>query len=454
MPSRPTIPASTSPRRALAVFLLSGLVVLGVVGGVLAVVQQRTAVTEAVRDARTLALLQARDVVEPLLTDAALRPGVEFDRLDAVVRDRVLGEQVVRVKVWDATGRVVYSDDPALVGRRFDLPPDELAALGPGGSPVAEVSDLDEAENAGERSFGKLLQVYLGVQTAQGTPLLFETYQPYDGISSASRRLWLNLLPVLLGGLALLWLAQAPLAWRLATSLRAAQESREQLLLSALAASDRERQRIAADLHDGVVQGLSGASYTLSAAAARATARGEPESAATAEQVAVDLRRSVRELRSLVVTITPPGMRRQPLVPSLHDLAAPLQDSGVAVTLELDDVEADDAARDLVLRATQEAVRNVLRHAGAAHAVIRLSAPDSHLVLEVTDDGDGFAPGAGRRDSVGLSLLAGLAEQEGGSLDVLSEPGHGTRVVLRLPRSSPATSDRSAHAAARAGVPA
>lgn len=79
---------------------------------------------------------------------------------------------------------------------------------------LAEVSDLDEAENAQEAHYGTLLQVYLGVRTPTGQPLLFETYQPYDTIHEASRRQWLTSLPVLVGGLVLLYLVQAPLAYR------------------------------------------------------------------------------------------------------------------------------------------------------------------------------------------------------------------------------------------------
>ena len=434
----PAVPPSTSPVRAVAAFLAAGLLVLSLVGGVLAKVQQRSAEREAVRDATELAAIQAIGVVGPRLTNPALRPGRAHDDLDARVREHVLGPEVVRVKIWDRTGRIVYSDDPGLIGRHFELSEDELRAFGPDGVPAAEVSNLDEPENEGDESYGKLLQVYLGVETTvkegeDPTPLLYEIYQPYTQIEAASRRLWRQSVPVLIGGLALLWLAQAPLAWRLATRLRASQEQREQMMVATLAASDRERQRIAADLHDGVVQGLSGASYTLSAAASRAASRGDHDGAGVLHSTAVDLRRSVRELRSLVVTITPPGLRRQPLVTSLHDLVAPLQDRGIKVDLDLDDVEVDESIRDLVIRAAQEAVRNVVRHAGATTVQLRLSCHDDVLALEVQDDGAGFVAGAGRRDSMGLSLLGGLAEQEGGRLEIDSTPGGGTRLVLRLP---------------------
>lgn len=180
--SLPRALTPVSVARAVAVFLLAGLLVVLGLTLVLCFAQQRIAVAEAVRDARTLTNLEAHDVVGPALSDDALVPGPAYDHLDQVVQDRVLGALIVRVKIWDETGRIIYSDDPALVGGQFELPADELEALHDG-RPVAEVTDLDEPENAGEVQFGKLLQVYLGVRTPQGRPLLFETYQPYDTIT-------------------------------------------------------------------------------------------------------------------------------------------------------------------------------------------------------------------------------------------------------------------------------
>lgn len=424
--------------RAVAVFLAAGLLVLTALGVVLAVVQHEQAEDEAIRDARTLTETQAR-FLAPHLDDAALVPGARQDRFDEIVQDRVIGDQVVRVKIWTQDGTIVYSDDEGLIGRRFDLSPQEMAVFEPGGEPVAEISDLDEDENENEaqREFGRLMQVYVGIRTTDDTPLLFEAYHAYESIAEASRQRTLSFLPVLVGGLALLWLAQAPLAWRMATRLRAVHDEREQLLVAALAASDRERQRIAADLHDGVVQGLSGASYTLTAEAARVSRTGDLRTGEVLHRMAVDLRRSVRELRSLIVTITPPGLRRQPLLASLKDLVAPLEDRGleVSVVVVADD-HVDDAVVDLVLRTAQEGVRNILRHAGASRASVHVVVDDALVALRVDDDGAGFSPGpdAGRRDSMGLDLLAGLAQQQGGSLEVHSAPGTGTRLELKVPR--------------------
>ena len=435
----PTPPAlrSVSVGRAVATFLVAGLVVLSAVALVLSLAQRRNATAEAIRDARTLTNLEATDVVGPALTDAAIVAGTPAAaELDRIVRQRVLGSRIVRVKIWDATGQIVYSDDRSLIGARFRLAGDERAAL-TSRRISAEVSDLSGPENRDERQFGKLLQVYQGVSTSSGKRLLFETYQPYTVISRSTHRMLMSTLPVLLAGLLLLYLVQAPLAYRMARRLKASQDERELLLLSALAASDRERAAIAADLHDGVVQGLAGASFTLTAAAARSRPLDAVGAHAMAN-AAADLRRWVRELRSLVVTITPPALHDQGLQVSLTDLAATLEARGIGVRVDVTGVDdLPEAVEALLYRAAQEAVRNIVRHADASNVTVAVQreAPDL-LVLTVLDDGRGFDPddrSARRRGSVGLELLSTLVTAQGGALTVDAAPGRGTGLELRLP---------------------
>jgi two-component system NarL family sensor kinase len=425
---------------AVAGFLVPGLVVLLVVGIFLALAQRRTAVREAIRDARTLTELKAADVVGPVLTDAALTPGPAHDNLDRVVRQWVIGPQIVRIKIWDESGMIVYSDDRKLIGKRFDLAEDEVAAIHSTSRTVAEVTDLEEAENVDERAFGKLLQVYLGMRTSGGTPLLFETYQPYGDITAASRRMWSASLPVLLGGLLLLYLFQAPLAYRMATRLRAAQEQREQLLLASLGASDRERRRIASDLHDGVVQGLAGASYTLSAVAEKARGSGAGPLAEVTSHTAMELRRWVRELRSLVVTITPPALHEQGLSATLSDLASTLEARGIVVSIEIPgDLQVDEPTESLLYRVAQEAVRNVVRHAAATTVQLCLRQAEDSLTLEVSDDGVGIDANevnARRRGSVGLELLRALIAEHDGTLTLQRSATGGTTLLMELPYRS------------------
>jgi signal transduction histidine kinase len=433
-----------SAPRAVGIFLLSGLLVVAVVGAVLAWAQHQQATAEAVRDARTLTNLEVSDVVGPVLTDAALQPGPGQDALDATVRRRVLGSWIVRLKIWDATGRVVYSDDRELIGRRFDLGAEEREVLGTDRT-VAEVTDLQAPENQDERRFGKLLQVYRGFRTPEGTPLLFETYQPYSRVSATSRRMWLASLPVLLGGLALLYLLQAPLAYRMARRLRRTQEEREALLVGALAASDRERSRIAADLHDGVVQGLAGASFTLAAEADRVGAA-DPAAGRVLRGAAGDLRRWVRELRSLLVTIVPPALHAQGLRTSLTDLTANLEGRGITVAVRVADVgPLDPATEELLYRAAQEGVRNVVRHADARNVELTVAREGVDRVrLTVRDDGRGLVGGpadARRRGSVGLELLGQLVGAQGGVLSVRDAQGGGAELVVVLPTAAQETEE-------------
>jgi two-component system, NarL family, sensor kinase len=116
---------------------------------------------------------------------------------------------------------------------------------------------------------------------------------------------------------------------------------------------------------------------------------------------------------------------------------APLEDRGVGVQVRASaEDDLDQPVVDLVLRTAQEAVRNILRHARARSVAVRLQSDDDELLLTVTDDGDGFPADLrpGRPDSMGLNLLSGLAQTEGGRIDVRSEPGTGTELELVVPR--------------------
>lgn len=425
--------------RAVTTFALAGLAALVVflVGSVL--VLRDLGRNEAIRDAREFAVLSGQGIVEPALRNEIVRgDSAAAEALEVVVQERVLGERIVRVKLWTRAGRIVYSDEPRIVGNvhPFDAEKTEVLETG---EPSAELSDLSEPENRFERGFGELYEVYVPVRTPDGTPLLFETYQRGAEVASTGRRIWLPFAALLLACLVLLWLVQIPLAWRLAERLRRTQRDREALLVRAVEASENERRRIAADLHDGVVQDLAGTSYSLSAAADRAGPSTPPELRTTLREAALALRDSVRRLRSLLVEIHPPNLRASGLDAALTDLLAPLRARGIETSLDVDrDLELSGETERLVYRAAGEAVRNAERHAGAGRLRVRLAAEDGRVRLEVEDDGVGFTPEerARRRAEghVGLSLLEELATQLGGGLELRSGPGEGTRLVLEVPR--------------------
>src|SRR5207302_1284574 len=154
--------------------------------------------------------LDARGVVQPYVTRGLLQGDpAAISTLDAVVHERVLSDRVVRVKIWTATGAIVYSDALTLIGQRFDLGDDEEHALA-SGEADSDVSDLTKPENRLESGFGKLLEVYVPVRAADGAKVLFETYQRDAAVRADELRVWSGLFPVLIAGLALLFMVEVP----------------------------------------------------------------------------------------------------------------------------------------------------------------------------------------------------------------------------------------------------
>lgn len=426
--------------RLLARFALSGLVAVAVIGAIGFEVVRSSATSGAIRQAMSLSELAGRGIVEPLITPGVLRGAPEdLARLDQAVRRRILpGTPIVRVKIWDARGRVLYSDATQMIGSVFSLGADELRTLRGGGT-QAEASDLNRPENRSERGLNRMVEVYVGIRGPDGRRLLYEDYERSSSVSARSRRQWMGLLPALLGALLVLYLVQVPLAYSLARRLRSRQREREALLRRAIDASDLERRRIAADLHDGAVQRLAGVSLSLAAAAGNASSTEEGERARRAFAVgASETRETIRELRTLLVDIYPPALQRSGLRAAVDDLVAPLRATGVAVSLQIPDVvDLPDYVEALLYRVAQEALRNSRAHGKPSAVDISVKANVHHVVVSIVDNGRGFAPGnledgrPGRH--FGLRLMRDLADHAGGALNVHSSPGHGASVRLEVP---------------------
>jgi signal transduction histidine kinase len=389
---------------AIAVVLVGGYFVL-----------RSITISEAERQTRREVRLQARLVQSAGLSDGVLTGDRRaLSRLDDVVVGQLASPALVRVKVWTRSGRILYSDEPRLIGQRFTLGDEEQELFSEGGAD-AELSDLSEPENRYERQEGKLLEAHTVVRTPNGTPVLFETYQRFSSISANGARLLKAVAPPLLGALAVLLLFQVPLAMGLARRLSRGHTEREQLLQAAVEASDTERRRIAADLHDGVVQDVAGVAFGLAA-------RDDEEAAGRLRQV-------VRDLRTLLVEIHPPSLASTGLEAALNDLLSPLAAAGLETSLEVDPGAPPDP---LFYRVAREALRNVAAHADATRVAVRVTPRR----LEVTDDGRGFDPGERRRrraeGHLGLSLLEGVVGRAGGALSVTSSPGSGSTVVLEM----------------------
>lgn len=419
-------------------FALSGLAVLLLVGVGAAFLIGRQSEQEALRDARVATSAAGRDIIQPLLDDSLLTGDpAAIRRIDRVVKKYVLGGSVVRVKIWTRDGRIIYSDEPRLIGSRYPLGSEELETLDTD-RVEADVSDLNEPENRFERDQGQLIEVYRALPTWKGQHVLFETYWRSASIAGIQRRVVFQFLPVLLLALLVLWLIQLPLARAMVRRLREGQLEREKLLGRAIEASDTERRRVAHDLHDGVLQDLAGLSYELAAAADIARRNGSSDLRDELVAASGAARQSVRRLRSLLIDIYPPNLHMTGLPAVLTDLASSIEASGVDVRLEIpDQLELPEQTEALVFRAAQEVVRNVMAHAKAGSVRVKLSQGEGRVLLTIIDDGVGFSTGRWeqreKEGHMGLRLLSELVAHSGGKLSIDSEPGKGTKVHLEVP---------------------
>lgn len=424
---------------AVARFMLGSLAAIAVivVGGFLAL--RSVAIDEAEGDTRDRVRAEGR-----LVESAGLRDGIvrgdraAIRRLDDLVSGQILGGSIVRVKLWSRSGTILYSDEPALIGRRYGLGAEELALFRTGGS-EAEVSDLSAPENRYERPQGKLLEAHTPIRTPDGTQVLFEIYQRFSAVDANGTRLLGALAPPLVGGLVVLVLFQVPLAWSMARRLQRGHRERETLLSSAVEASAQERRRIAADLHDGVVQDVAGVAFGLAPLAAEADRRGDAAEAGVLREATGTLRQGVRALRTLLVEIHPPNLASAGLRVALSDLLSPLEAGGIATSLEVDEAPQNGRGGDeLVYRVAREAIRNAQAHGAATSVRVAVtSSAGGGTRLVVADDGAGFTPLAreqrGAEGHLGLTLLEAIVQQAGGTLAVRSVPGSGTTVELQLP---------------------
>jgi signal transduction histidine kinase len=437
-PSDSTVTRRRAWLRPVGQFSVAGLVavVLLIVGA--GWLSKKAATDEAIADARRMTQILGQSVAEPEISQALVdsdnpAQSAAIDRFDSITRHRLLVGDVLRVKIWNAEGTIVYSDETQLIGKTFDLGEEERDILEHGGTD-AEVSDLSKPENIDERPFGRLLEVYSQIWTPRGQPLLFEAYYSYDVVSQRSSDIQASFRPITVAGLLIFTLLIVPLVWILARRLDKAAAERERLLTAAVEASAVERRRIARDLHDGVVQDLAGLSFAASAAARDLTDR--PDLAARMESLGIGVRSSLRALRSLLVEIYPPELRTEGLAAALDDLVAPASAAGIDVELSVDDTQsAGDDAIGLVWRTAQEAVRNAVRHGRPERLRVAVTTTAESLILVVEDDGRGFDPATAPRDGhLGLRALRDLIKEMGADLTIESAPSQGTKVRMEVAR--------------------
>lgn len=206
-----------------------------------------------------------------------------------------------------------------------------------------------------------------------------------------------------------------------------------------LAASEREqgvleeRARLAREIHDTVAQSLSSIQMLLHAAERADAGRPGAEHLRLARETAAaslaDTRRFIREL-------SPPALDEGLRAALIRLSEREWTTEGLRVMVDVpESVDLPMHAQTALLRIAQSTVANIVKHARATQAVVRVEIADDGVRLTVTDDGIGFDPAtlaerAGASDSFGLRAIADRVDQLGGTLEIVSGPGQGTSIVV------------------------
>lgn len=359
--------------------------------------------------------LLAQDPAAIALVRAKLEPWMD----DGTIR---------RIKVWDMSGKILYSDVSSLIGKRFALPDVGVPRPGstePGGrEPLTNLAP----ESAGTQN--NLVEVLVRTTAANGAPLIIEADLARRGVFDDSNAVLIKFAPAFLISLAVLQLTQLIRAVRLARRIQGHQAMRRQLMQYAINASDLERRRIARDLHDNVIQDLAGLSYALEAVETRATADHRP----LITRARSILQGNVRTLRGMATELYPPDLDQLGLPGALMRLADSLIEQGIAVHIQVpDDCDLDRDRSAIFYRVAREVLRNISKYAQADSATLTLVQNGSSTVMTIQDDGRGFDPAASAPDGhLGLRIVQDTMRAAGGTLEVSSREGGGTTAVATL----------------------
>lgn len=435
-------PRTSTVTRAVVHFLIASVVALVIVVIAAAVISSRVAKDESETQAGRVTQAVA-DALEPFLTpEVRAEDPAALQALDAAVRTRVAGTQIVRFKLWAADGTIVYADEPQLVGKKYELDEDDLAVLFNGGVD-SSLSDVSRPENRFEQQFAPVVEVYVRAIDTSGTPLLVETYFTTKGLKESQDALARRIAPAVLVPLGLLLLLLLPLAISLARRVERHERERHALVQLAAEASAAERRRVAGELHDGVIQDLSGVGYALAVVDSRlgrsaSMAQADVDELRRTVQTTLDVvRGDVSTLRSMITTLYASNFDDVDLAGALLAVAHEVEKHGMTLVADVRPLpEVSDALAGAVFQVGREALRNTIAHSGATTVTMRLFTLNGVLTLVVADDGHGFEQDKTHgvaEGHLGLSLIRDAAGALGGELRYDTAPGNGTVMTLTVP---------------------
>lgn len=423
-PARRPRPEPFGVRAAMLRFTLLSLVGLALVTLVTVPLAAWIARSMALLDAEDRTRVFTRMVAAPLLTEA-VREGPAGSPLELALQTRLDDRTVVHVVMWDRDGRVVWSEDRSLIGSTYPLEADVLEVFESMGSR----SEYSQVVHGGGDGGVPVLEVYAAARDADGVPFVLEWYWPASRLDDAKHEILARILPLTIGSLVLLHVLVLPLTLDTA---RRVDAERARLARHTTAVQVMERRRLSEDLHDGVLQDLSGVGYVLPTVARElppdSTGRG------LLDQMARTMQHDVQAIRAMIADIKPPSFAGSGFIDALDALTHRTRDQGLSADIVVQgDVEAlPSGARALAYRIAREGLRNAVKHAQASRALVVIDVGREAVVVTVRDNGvgpEGTLDADPAPDHFGLELLGEAVREAGGGLELRAADGGGAELV-------------------------
>jgi signal transduction histidine kinase len=384
--------------------------------------------------------------------------------LDKLFIEGPLHREVLRFKLWDASGRIDYSNDHEQIGLRFPVTGRLAAALA--GTVQTQISNLQEFDNQPEQTrWTQMLEIYVPIRSAT-TGKVFAVAEFYLSVENLKRDIraaqqlsW----ALVATSTVVLYLFLFSLVRRASNTIKEQQRDlRHQLqqLLSLLDENDRMREqlreagvstttlneefliRIAADLHDGPAQTIAFALMRFDefSATCRGCASAPDNAAQELHNIHSALQSSLRDVRKISSGLAVPGLSDLSLADTVRRAVGDFERlSKQTVIAEIDETldKAPLSVKITVYRLLQESLTNCWRHAPGGEPRVHAQRTGGQIQVTITDDGTGFDPQvAAVGGRLGLAFMRERVRLLGGIFEIDAAPGRGTVIRARLPLST------------------
>ena len=414
-----------------------------------------------VRNTAASTALYMESFVAPLVQELGqanqLTPEIQ-NQLDKLLQENVLGQRIISFKIWKEEGLIAYSSRHDIIGKSF--PTTENLRRAWQGEVTAEFDTLVDEEDALERAQGlPLLEMYSPIREVYTGKIIAvaEFYETAEvlrkNLFSAHLQSWMVVAVVSLTMLG----ALSGIVFRGSRTIdrqRASLEQRVEELSQLLSQNEELRGRlqrasrrtteinesylrkISADLHDGPAQLLSLALLRIDALKILVDkVSTEDGNRSDMEVIQSALTDAILEIRQICTGLTLPELEKRSLAEILPTtVSSHRRRTATDVVLDIQSApqKLTKAVKICVFRFVQEALNNAFHHAGGIGQRVICRFDGEVLEVEVADEGPGFDLARKGPDSgLGLHGLRDRIESIGGELRVCSEPGQGTRLVMK-----------------------